>query len=95
MTRVLSLAAVLVAGLAFPAIATDTSTNTAPQASATESAAVGSPFTMENARQHLMRQGYTNISALIKDANGKWVGNGTKDGTTVPVAVGVKGRSIN
>ena len=50
---------------------------------------------MEDARQHLMRQGYTNVSALVKDANGKWVGSGTKDGRAVPVAVGVKGRSIN
>ena len=95
MTRTLSLAAVLVAGLALPAIADNTATNAAPQASATESAPDGNPFSMEDARQHLMRQGYTNVSALVKDANGKWVGSGTKDGRTVPVAVGVKGRSIN
>jgi hypothetical protein len=95
MTRALSLAAVLVAGLALPAIAADTNTNTVPQMAATNSISAGNPFSMEDARQHLMRQGYTNVSALIKDANGKWVGNGTKDGTTVPVAVGVKGRSIN
>ncbi len=95
MTRTLSLAAVLFAGLALPAIATDTNTNTAPQTAATNSIPAGNPFSMEDARQHLMRQGYTNVSALVKDANGKWIGSGTKDGRTVPVAVGVKGRSIN
>lgn len=95
MTRILSLAAVLVAGLAFPTIAADTSTNTAPQATATKNIPEGNPFSREDARQHLMRQGYTNVSALVKDANGRWVGSGTKDGRTVAVAVGVKGRSIN
>ncbi len=95
MTRTLSLAAVLVAGLALPAIADNTATNAAPQATATKNIPEGNPFSMEDARQHLMRQGYTNVSELVKDANGKWVGSGTKDGRTVPVAVGVKGRSIN
>ena len=95
MTRTLSLAAVLVAGLAFPAIAADTSTNTASQAIATKNIPDGNPFSREDARQHLMRQGYTNVSALVKDAHGRWVGSGTKDGRTVAVAVGVKRRSIN
>ena len=95
MIRALSLAAVLVAGLALPAIAADTSANAAPQATATKNIANGNPFSMEDARQHLMRRGYTNISALVKDSNGKWVGSGTKDGRTVPVAVGVKGSSTN
>ena len=95
MTRTLSLAAVLVAGLALPAIADNTATKAAPQASATESSAVGSPFTMENARQHLMRQGYTNVSALVKDANGKWTGTATKDGNKIFVAVDVKRAGAN
>jgi len=67
----------------------------APLVTATKNIPDGNPFSMEDARQHLMRQGYTNVSELVKDANGKWVGSGTKDGRTVPVAVGVKGRSIN
>ena len=45
---------------------------------------------MEDARKHLMQQGYTNVSELVKDAQGKWVGSATKDGKTVPVAVDVK-----
>ncbi|MCK5549624.1 MAG: hypothetical protein KAI41_03745 [Hyphomicrobiaceae bacterium] len=67
----------------------------APQATATKNIPDGNPFSREDARQHLMRQGYTNVSALVKDAHGRWVGSGTKDGRTVAVAVGVKGRSIN
>ncbi len=90
MTRTLSLAAVLVAGLAFPAIAENTATEAAPKASATESAVVRSPFTMENARQHLMRRGYTNVSPLERDANGNWIGTATKDGKRIAVAVDVK-----
>jgi hypothetical protein len=90
MTRILFLAAVLAAGLALPTIAADT-TKTAPEAGATETAPSGNPCTMEDARKHLMQQGYTNVSELVKDAAGKWVGSAEKDGKTVPVAVGVKG----
>jgi hypothetical protein len=46
---------------------------------------------MEDARQHLMQKGYTNVSELVKDAQGKWVGSATKDGKTVLVAVDVRG----
>jgi hypothetical protein len=91
MTRMLSLAAVLAAGLAFPTIAADTTPTAAPEAGATETAPSGNPFTMEDARKHLMQQGYTNVSELVKDASGKWVGSAVKDGKTVPVAVDVKG----
>ena len=89
MTRTLSLAAVLIAGFAFPAIADDAATKPG-QSSVTNSAAVGNPFTMEDARQHLMHLGYTNVSGLVKDANGKWVGSATKDGKTTVIAVDVK-----
>ena len=56
---------------------------------ATDTAPAGNPFTMEDARRHLMQQGYTTVSELVKDAQGKWVGSATKDGKTVPVAVDV------
>jgi hypothetical protein len=39
------------------------------------------------ARQHLVRQGYVNVSSLDKDANGRWVGTAQKDGKTVYVAI--------
>jgi hypothetical protein len=87
----LSLAAVLAAGLALPAIAGDTSTTAAPEPAATGTAVAGNPFTMETARKHLMQLGYTNVSELVKDAHGNWVGSATKDGKTVAVAVDVKG----
>ena len=90
MTRMLSLAAVLAAGLALPTIAADTTPKAAPETGA-ETAPSGNPFTMEDARMHLMQQGYTNVSELVKDAAGKWVGSAEKDGKTVPVAVDVKG----
>ena len=64
--------------------------STAPAAGATETVPAGNPFTMEDARKHLMQMGYTNVSELVKDAQGKWVGSATKDGKTVPVAVDVK-----
>lgn len=47
-------------------------------------------FTQDQARQHLMHLGYTNVSQLQKDAHGNWTGTAVKDGKTVPVAVGVK-----
>ena len=88
MTRMLTLTAVLATGLAFPAIAGEP-TKTAPEAGTT--APAGKPSTMETAHQHLMQQGYTNVSELVKDSQGKWVGSATKDGKTVPVAVDVRG----
>ena len=58
-------------------------------------AADTSPFTQDNARQHLMHLGYTNVSQLQKDANGNWAGTATKDGKTIPVAVKVTPGSAN
>jgi hypothetical protein len=78
MTRASLLAAALAAGLAFPALAADT-------------AAFHQIFTQDQARQHLMHLGYTNVSQLQKDMHGNWSGSATKDGKTVLVAVGVKG----
>jgi hypothetical protein len=94
MIRALSLAAALAAGLAFPAFADDTSANTAAEAQATQGPATQNLFTQDQARQHLMHLGYTNISGLTKDADGKWVGTATKDGRTLIVAVDVKGSPV-
>jgi opacity protein-like surface antigen len=78
MTRKYLLAAALAAGLALPAFAAD-----AP--------AVHQLFTPEQARQHLLHLGYTNVSELQKDTHGNWAGTATKDGKTMGVVVGVKG----
>ena len=76
MTRAFTLAAVLMAGFALPALAADT--------------APSNLFGEREARQHLLRIGYTNVSDLQKDAHGNWAGTAMKDGKTVPVAVGVR-----
>ncbi|HEY7670215.1 MAG TPA: PepSY domain-containing protein [Hyphomicrobium sp.] len=78
MIRTSLLAAALAAGLAFPAFA-DTATN--------------ATFGQDEARQHLIHLGYTNVSQLQKDAHGNWTGTAVKDGKTVPVAVSVKAGS--
>jgi predicted secreted protein len=52
-------------------------------------------FTQDQARQHLMHLGYTNVSQLQKDAHGNWTGTAVKDGKTVPVAVSVKPGATN
>ena len=80
MIRSKLLAAVLCAGLAVPALAADTTAN----------ATAGQVFKQDQAREHLMRLGYTNVSDLQRDAHGNWAGTAFKDGKTVPVAVGVK-----
>ena len=92
MIRTFSLAAALAAGLALPAFANEsTSANDTVAAPAARSAHAGNFFTEDQARQHLMHLGYTNVSGLAKDANGKWIGSAAKDGKTVGVAVDVKG----
>jgi len=91
MTRALSLAAVLAAGLALPAFAAETTEKAAADAAATTGPAFQNIFTSDQARQHLAHLGYANVSALEKDADGKWVGTATKDGRTVAVAVDIKG----
>ena len=91
MTRALSLAAVLIAGLALPAFAAETAEKAATEAEATQGLVRQNIFTSDQARQHLMHLGYTNVSALEKDADGKWLGTATKDGKTVAVAVDIKG----
>lgn len=42
------------------------------------------------ARQHLVRQGYINISDLIVDERGRWTGTAQKDGKTVIVALNLR-----
>ncbi len=82
MIRALSLAAALAVGLALPALAGDVTT---------AGPATQNLFTSDQARQHLMHLGYTNISEMTKDESGKWVGHATKDGKTFLVAVMIQG----
>lgn len=41
------------------------------------------------ARKHLVSQGYTAVSHLEQDVDGRWTGTATKDGKTVIVAIKV------
>lgn len=41
------------------------------------------------ARKHLLLQGYTGVSSLEQDSNGRWTGTATKDGKPVIVAIKV------
>jgi hypothetical protein len=88
MTRALTLAAAFAAVLALaPLTAAMAETQTtAPK--------IGNLFTEVQARQHLLHLGYTDVSPLEKDANGRWIGSATKDGKTVGVAVDIKGGPV-
>lgn len=79
MIRSMSLAAALAVGISFPVLA----------AEANGPAAQGL-FTEVQARQHLIHLGYTNVSELARDQDGRWVGAATKDGQTRAVAVDIK-----
>lgn len=62
-----------------------------PAGSAANPALRGNLFTEEQARTHLARAGYVNISGLTKDENGAWRGAAVKDGKTIMVGIDVKG----
>lgn len=82
MKKVATLAAIAIAAFATPVLAAD-----APNAGRNQATPV---FTHDQARSHLARQGYVNISPLTRDANGSWRGTATKGGKTTIVAVGFK-----
>jgi hypothetical protein len=85
MIRILTIAAVA-AFVAVPAFAE----NAAPQTSAAVPAAqaqLKATGAALEARQHLVQQGYVNISTLEQDSLGRWAGSATKDGKTVAVAI--------
>jgi hypothetical protein len=89
MVRALSLAAALAAGLAIPALAGETAVKAGTETIA--GPATQNLFTSDQARQHLMHLGYTEISSMTKDESGKWIGRATKEGKSFIVSVDVKG----
>ncbi len=93
MIRAVWLAAILVGGLALPAIAAEPTKTDAPEAVA-QGPATEKPFTMIDAQNLLRQRGYTNVSELVKNEKGIWIGSAVKDGKTVPVGVDVKGTVI-
>lgn len=48
-------------------------------------------FTEKQAREHIAKSGYTNVSPLKKDKAGVWRGTAQKDGATVHVGLDFKG----
>jgi putative membrane protein len=93
MSRVLSIATALAVAIALPAFA-ETATKT--PAGATEAGpAARTLFTEEQARTHLVRLGYADVSVLTKNENGVWHGTATKNGKQLNVAVDVKGAVAN
>jgi hypothetical protein len=48
-------------------------------------------FTQAQAREHIAKSGFTNVSPLTKDDNGIWRGTARKHGHTVRVALDFKG----
>ena len=48
-------------------------------------------FTQAQAREHIVKSGFTNVSALVKDKDGVWRGTATKGRRTVHVGLDFKG----
>ena len=89
MIRGLSIIAVAATGVsasafAEPATPVDASANAAQKA---ELAAVSGAM---EARQHLVRQGYVNVSELNKNEQGLWTGTAVKDGKTIFIAIDLR-----
>ena len=90
MRRALSLAAVVTAAFALPAMAADNAAapaNTDGKATITETGALTVSANAEQVRKLLLSQGYTNVSELNRNENGHWTGTAMKDGKTIFVAV--------
>lgn len=95
MIRKFALAAAACAFVPAAAFATDAA-KTAPAAPSNASAAksvLSEAASQKEARQHLARQGYVNISTLERDDSGRWTGTATKDGKTTFVAIAVPRRN--
>lgn len=48
-------------------------------------------FTQAQAREHIAKSGFTDVSALTKDKHGVWRGTAKKGGSTVHVGLDFKG----
>jgi hypothetical protein len=51
-------------------------------------------FTENQAKDRVLKAGFTNVSALTKDDKGVWRGNATQSGAKVNVAVDYKGNVV-
>ncbi len=85
MTRTIAMTALAAISFTAPAFAAEPATNSA------QGAALGNALTNASAEQQarmlLAHQGYTGISPLSLNENGRWIGTAVKDGKTIFVAV--------
>jgi hypothetical protein len=100
MIRTLTLAAVVAVGFSIPAFAADAPAAATPapaaaaaapapdaKVTAAQSAELTTAANADQARKLLVAQGYTNVSDLNRDNQGRWTGTATKDGKTGFVAI--------
>ena len=57
-------------------------------------AAGANSFTQAQAKPHIEKAGYSNVSGLIKDKDGIWRGKASKGGATVDVALDYQGNVV-
>lgn len=86
------LIATAAAALTVPALANDAATP-AKEATGIANQQLAQVSAEAQARKHLLSQGYTAVSELERDADGRWTGTATKDGKTVIVAIAVPATS--
>ncbi len=87
--RTISLIAVLATTFSAQAMAGEPASahSKAAQNVATHSAELSVAANAEQVRKLLQSQGYTNVSELSRDSNGRWTGTATKNGEIKLVAV--------
>jgi hypothetical protein len=90
MTRMTALAAMAAATLSAPAFAAEPATTADANAAAALSTALSQATAARQAQIALVNQGYTNVSELGRDDNGRFVGTAVKDGKTVLVSIDMR-----
>ncbi len=72
-----------------PAVANTTANNPGAPAAGANS------FTEAEAKSHIEKAGYSNVSGLIKDKDGIWRGKASKGDATVDVALDYQGNVVS
>jgi hypothetical protein len=85
MIRAFAFAAFATAAMAVPAMAEEARFD--PTQASAFGAELGNVASAEQARVLLASQGYSGISPLDQDEDGRWIGTAVKDGKTVFVAI--------
>lgn len=93
MIRNLVLATLAVAALATPALA-KSSLPVGAYGVPAQNAFLADANASREAHQHLVRQGYANVSQLIQNEECQWVGTASKGGKTVIVGINLPNRNV-